>query len=114
MSDAITLLGATLRADAEALRMTSDNVANLQTAGYRREVSVMQMPFDALAATHGAGGELALLAPTIQSSTDYRTGSMQQGSSPWHMAIEGEGYFVLSTPTGEQVTRRGDFSLDAT
>jgi flagellar basal-body rod protein FlgF len=113
MTDAITLLGASMRADAEALRIASQNVANLQTPGYRREVSVLRTAFDPLL-SQGHIPAVSLIAPTMQSASDSRAGSIQQSSGPWHVALEGEGYFVLETLAGEQVTRRGDFSIDAT
>jgi flagellar basal-body rod protein FlgF len=111
MTDAIALLGASLRADAEALRVTSQNVANLQTPGYRREVSVLESGFESMARK---AASIGLLEPTMRVANDFRTGSLQQTEGPWNVALEGDGYFVLSTPSGEHVTRRGDFALDST
>lgn len=108
MTDAIALLGASLRADAEALRVTSQNVANVQTPGYRREVSVL----DFESAAHKASS-IDLLMPTPHVANDFKTGSLQQADGPWNVALSGDGYFVLNTPSGEKVTRRGDFMLDA-
>jgi flagellar basal-body rod protein FlgG len=110
MTDAIALLGASLRADAEALRVTSQNVANVQTPGYRREVSVLESGFAPMARAVAAG----LLTPTMRVANDFHAGSLQQAQGPWNVALEGDGYFVLSTPSGERVTRRGDFTLDST
>jgi len=111
MTDAIALLGDSLRADAEALRVTSQNVANVQTPGYRREVAVLEATFESAARQAVAAD---LLTPTMRVANDFRTGSLQQADGPWNVALQGEGYFVLSTPSGERVTRRGDFTLDAT
>ena len=108
MTDAIALLGDSMRADAEALRVTSQNIANVQTPGYRREVSVLE--FESMARQVAP---LDLVSPTVRVTNDFRTGSLQQTDGPWNVALQGEGYFVLSTPSGEQVTRRGDFTLDA-
>jgi flagellar basal-body rod protein FlgF len=113
MTDAIALLSVGLRADAEALRVTSQNVANIQTPGYRREVSVLEPAFESLA-QGAASASAALVPPTMRVANDWHAGSLQQASGPWNVALEGDGYFVLSTPTGERVTRRGDFTLDAT
>ena len=109
MTDAIELLGASLRADAEALRVTSQNIANVQTPGYRSEVSVLEFESAARKAA-----SIDLLTPTLRVANDFRTGSLQQSDAPWSVALQGDGYFVLSTPSGEQVTRRGDFTLDST
>ena len=109
MTDAIALLGDSMRADAEALRVTSQNIANVQTPGYRREVSVLE--FESM--TRKAAS-VDLQSPTVRVANDFRTGSLQQTDGPWNVALQGEGYFVVSTPSGEQVTRRGDFTLDST
>src|ERR1700729_2126268 len=109
MTDAIAMLGDSMRADAEALRVTSQNIANVQTPGYRREVSVLQ--FESMARKAAA---IDLLSPTVRVANDFRTGSLQQADGLWNVALQGDGYFVLNTPSGEQVTRRGDFALDST
>ena len=121
MTDAIEMLGDSMRADAEALRVTSQNIANVQTPGYRSEVSVLE--FESMArtaalqpghASHGAQASIDLAAPNVRVANDFRTGSLQQTDAPWNVALQGDGYFVLSTPSGELVTRRGDFALDST
>ena len=109
MTDAIAMLGDSMRADAEALRVTSQNIANVQTPGYRREVSVLQ--FESMARKAVA---IDLLSPTVSVANDFRTGSLQQADGLWNVALQGDGYFVLNTSSGEQVTRRGDFALDST
>ncbi len=108
MIDAIALLGDSLRADAEALRVTSQNMANVQTPGYRREVSVLEFE----SAVRRAAS-IEALGPTQRVANDFGPGSLRQTDGPWNVALSGEGYFVLSTPAGERVTRRGDFTLDA-
>ena len=113
MTDAIALLSASLRADAEALRVTSQNVANLQTPGYRREVSVLESPFESMARKVVHATPIDLLAPVPRVANDFHTGSLQQAEGPWNVALQGDGYFVLGTPSGEHVTRRGDFALDS-
>lgn len=115
MTDAIAMLGDSMRADAEALRVTSQNIANVQTPGYRSEVSVLE--FESMArkaALRPAQASVDLATPTVRVANDFRTGSLQQTDDPWNVALQGDGYFVLSTPSGELVTRRGDFSLDST
>jgi flagellar basal-body rod protein FlgF len=109
MTDAIAMLGDSMRADAEALRVTSQNIANVQTSGYRREVSVLE--FESMARK---AASIDLLTPTVRVANDFRTGSLQQADGMWNVALQGDGYFVLNTPSGEQVTRRGDFALDST
>ena len=46
MSDAIAALSDALRNDAETLRVIGQNVANIETVAYRREIAVMRPSFD--------------------------------------------------------------------
>jgi len=46
--------------------------------------------------------------------TDPRPGSLSSTGRPLDLALEGPGFFVVDTPRGERLTRRGAFRLDAT
>ena len=45
--------------------------------------------------------------------TNFVQGDLQGTSNPFHLAIDGEGYFVVATPRGERYTRSGGFTLSA-
>ena len=63
MTDSVALIASAMRADAEALRSISQNVANAQTPAYRREVPLAYSSFDAAAAAaEGLGYPVALKA----------------------------------------------------
>jgi flagellar basal-body rod protein FlgF len=60
-----------------------------------------------------ASGANAGHAPTSgQGALDLTPGTLQSTASPLNVAIEGSGFFVISTSKGEVLTRRGDFRLD--
>ena len=110
MSDAIAALSDAMRNDAETLRMIGQNVANMETVAYRREIAVMRPSFDQ--ATDAA--RAALAAPSgVESAIDLRPGTLKGSSEPLHVALEGPGFFVIDTPQGEALSRRGDFRLDS-
>ncbi|MBI3558487.1 MAG: flagellar hook-basal body protein [Deltaproteobacteria bacterium] len=44
--------------------------------------------------------------------TDHGQGSMRSTSAPFDMAIDGPGFFAVSTPSGVMFTRSGDFKVD--
>jgi flagellar basal-body rod protein FlgF len=110
MSDAIASLSDALRNDAETLRVIGNNVANMDTVAYRREISVAHPTFEQAAdeARSALGRPL-----TLQSFTDLRPGTLKSTGEPLHVALEGAGFFVVETPQGEALTRRGDFRLDS-
>lgn len=110
MSDAITALSEALRRDAETLRVIGQNVANVDTVAYRREIAVMQSTFDQAADEARA----SLSAPvTFDTVIDRRPGTLESTAEALHLALEGPGFFVVDTPQGEALTRRGDFRLDS-
>jgi len=110
MSDAIASLADALRNDAETLRVIGNNVANMDTVAYRREIAVMHPTFEqaADAARAEIGRPLA-----VQSMIDQRPGTLKSADEPLHLALEGPGFFVVDTANGEALTRRGDFRLDS-
>lgn len=103
--DAMQSVTATLQADAEAARVISQNIANAHSPAYRREISVNHATFPDVAAT--------VQTPDIGSVIDRTPGTLQNTGEPLHVAVEGSGFFVISTEHGELLTRRGDFRLDS-
>jgi flagellar basal-body rod protein FlgF len=45
--------------------------------------------------------------------TNFVQGDLQGTGNPFHLAIDGEGHFVIETPRGERYTRSGGFTLSA-
>lgn len=116
MSGTMSLIEATMRADAEAVRVIGHNIANAQVVGYRR-----QIPVSSLAATFAAATDEATLsmqaletsAPTTHISADQRSGTLQSTGRPLDVALEGSGYLVLQGASGSLLTRRGDLQVSA-
>jgi flagellar basal-body rod protein FlgG len=110
MSDAIASLSDAMRNDAETLRVIGQNVANIETVAYRREIAVMRQNFDQVTDDARAG----MAAPQqLETAIDLRPGTLKSTSETLHLALEGPGFFVVDTPQGEALTRRGDFRLDS-
>lgn len=45
--------------------------------------------------------------------TDFRQGTLKPTNNPLDMALEGNGFFEIQTPSGIQYTRNGSFMIDA-
>jgi flagellar basal body rod protein FlgG len=105
MTDPVATITAALQADAEVVRLLGQNIANASTTGYRRAVPT------AVAAAAAEEAVLDLAAPQIAAFTDFATGTLAGTRAPFDLAIEGPGFFVVATPEGEQLTRRGDFRV---
>ncbi len=106
-----------LAANASAMAVISDNIANLNTVGYKRGVT----DFTALlnsqtqGTTYNAGGVLSSTRRLIDLQ-----GSLEQSRSSTDLAIAGDGFFVVSENSnaltnGGSVafTRSGSFSVDS-
>jgi len=110
MSDAIGALAEAMRNDSETLRVIGQNVSNVDTVAYRREIAVQRMSFDQAADEARA----ELITPQFDTVIDQRPGTLKSSSNVLHLALEGPGFFVVETPNGgEALTRRGDFRLDS-
>ncbi|HVZ99585.1 MAG TPA: flagellar hook protein FlgE [Caulobacterales bacterium] len=106
-----------LAANSSAFAVISDNIANVNTVGYKRGT----VDFSALvnaqnaATTYNAGGVL----PQTRQQISLQ-GSLEQSRSSTDLAVSGEGFFVVSTnnkplANGGHVlfTRAGSFNIDA-
>ncbi|MDP1627093.1 flagellar hook protein FlgE [Parvibaculum sp.] len=108
-----------IRAQSSALGHISDNIANSQTVGFKRtDTSFQDIVTASTSRNHLPGAVLA--APSFTNSVQ---GSIDASEVPTHMAINGEGFFIVSarvaTVDGNPVfdnvnyyTRRGDFTMD--
>lgn len=112
----MSLIEATMRADAEAVRVIGHNIANAQVTGYRRQIPVNSSTSSFAVAADEAALSLQALemsAPTTHISADVRAGSLQSTGRSLDVALEGSGYLVLQGASGSLLTRRGDLQVSA-
>lgn len=117
MSGTMSLIEATMRADAEAVRVIGHNIANSQVAGYRRQIPVSGTSASFAAATDEVTLQMQAAAdrmtPTMRVATDLRAGALQSTGRALDVALEGSGFFVLQGSAGPLLTRRGDLQVSA-
>ena len=93
----------------------SNNLANINTPGYKKD----RMTFEGML----AGASTPLAVPTSKTADpllqkenvyiDYSAGSVSQTGNALDVAINGDGFFTVSTPNGTAYTRQGNFRLAA-
>ncbi len=106
MIDAITASQMAMLQDQLRLQSISQNVSNMQTPGYKREL-IEAIGFDEqLEANMTTAGE------TIKLSTQNIQGTFIQSHRPNELALAGDGYFEVQTDDGVFYTRRGDFHVN--
>jgi len=103
---------------AESIRNDSiaNNLANVNTAGFKKDVAVNKEFGEMLIHRINDGGG----APAIGSlgrgtmideiATIHSTGAMRPTGNDFDLAIEGKGFFAVETPAGVRYTRNGTFA----
>jgi flagellar hook protein FlgE len=100
-----------LTAASSALDITSNNIANADTTGFKNSQAEFGDVFSSSAvnlntSTSGEGVQL------ISSAQQFTQGDITTTSSPLDMAISGNGFFTLDSPSGYVYTRNGEFTED--
>jgi len=104
----------------ERLEITSNNLANLNTAGFKaQQLLVEALEPGAIQTTGGIGTIVSTPGGTVPAIayttiTDTSQGSIRESGNPLDVAFSGPGFFAVSTPNGERYTRQGQFHLGAT
>ncbi len=89
------------------LEVIANNLANINTTGFKRDDVFPVVLQDAVAADGGRGAPLM----TTRAATDFADGSLTRTNNPLDVAIQGGGFFVVETPAGPRYTRNGNFAL---
>jgi flagellar hook protein FlgE len=98
-----------------ALATISNNLANLNTIGYKDTSVNFQDMFYNLLGTNGSGDQLQVGSGTSVASvgTDFSGGSVQSTGVSTDVAITGNGFFVVQNGANSYYTRAGDFTQNA-
>lgn len=91
---------AALRKIEQRQEVVANNLANVSTTGFKGEMTF----------AHLLAGSTT---PVLSTATDRRQGALQQTDAPFDLAMEQDGFFVVETASGEQLTRGGTWRLDA-
>lgn len=106
MLDAISATQVAMLEDQLRLQSISQNVSNMQTPGYKRQL-IESLSFDEQFQV-----QMATVSQQIKLSTQNVQGAFVQSQHPNEMALAGDGYFEVQTDKGVFYTRRGDFHVN--
>lgn len=105
----------------KAMNVTSNNIANATTAGFKTQ-STMESSFgdhlvSRLSSIDGVSdnniGSGSFMTVNSSEYTDYTQGSVESTGRNVDMAINGEGFFLVESETyGPVLTRNGQFEID--
>lgn len=97
------------------LDVISNNLANVNTPGFKKD----KMSFEGLLAGNvnpPAVPQSSTADPILQRENmyiDYSSGPTTQSGNPLDLAIDGDGFFAVTTPEGTAYTRQGNFRTSA-
>jgi flagellar basal-body rod protein FlgG len=108
------------------LDIIANNLANVNTTGFKREKTSFRDTFARLPSDYAPDSRTNLRAepmfpePQIaarvridQSKLDFTQGHLRQTGNPLDLAISGDGFFKVKTPQGDRYTRNGNFYLSS-
>jgi flagellar hook protein FlgE len=105
-----------LAANRQAIDIIGNNLANLNTIGFKKSFFTFSDVFSASLsnAVNGAGNPMEIGLGTRVASIDqvFSQGSLRTTGSATDMAIQGSGFFVLQGDEGLFYSRAGKFSFD--
>jgi flagellar basal-body rod protein FlgG len=116
MIDALYISASGLRGEQKQIDVISNNVANMQTPGFKRsrvnfvDVASMTATSELQVAVPGYGGGTRVVSTALS----FDAGELRATQRPLDLAIDGAGFFELEAEDGHMVySRDGRFRLDA-
>jgi flagellar basal-body rod protein FlgG len=113
--------------DAEQTRLdvTANNIANVSTPGFKKsraefaDLMYQTVRQPGVATGNGTqsptGLQIGMGVRIVDTQRSHSEGDLQQTGNPLDVAIEGNGFFPITLPTGETAySRNGSFKLDST
>jgi len=94
----------------------SNNLANADTAGYKKDVTITKDFASVLITRINDGpdaptiGSLGMGVAVDEVATDQSAGTIRLTGNNFDLAMEGKGFFAVETPRGVRYTRNGTFS----
>ena len=98
------------------LDVIANNIANINTSGFKAEGVVFQEHLMPVASANRFGAADRKLSFVQDRATwhDLSQGPVQQTGNPLDVAVSGDAFLVVQTPRGERYTRNGGLQLNAT
>ena len=115
-------------AQSTKLDTIANNLANVNTAAFKRDQQVFQeyltahekpptttqIPRDvaAIESFYNMQGGDKSYVDTKGTFTDFSQGSLKHTGNTFDVGIDGKGFFEIATPSGVKLTRAGNFTMD--
>jgi flagellar basal-body rod protein FlgF len=91
----------------QQLGVISHNIANMNTAGFKSRTLTFKEHLNQRPGIEG----LSFVEPKAIVK-DFSQGNLEVTNNPLHVALKGDGFFIVNTPDGVAYTRNGQFLLN--
>lgn len=110
-----------LQASQEMLNVVGNNLANMNTAGFKAQTPMFSdllyqtLAPASLSANSGGTNPIQVGFGVMNSTMEanLNQGALTTTGNPLDLALQGQGYFVANSGSGNLYTRAGSFSIDA-
>ena len=110
--DSIAISAASgMRARMESLELLANNLANVETGGYKGDREFYSLYSSLDASTDPLTGEITTLPVIEKQWTDFSQGDLHATGNQLDFAIDGGGLFGVNTARGVRYTRNGNFRI---
>ncbi len=109
MPEITAQVGPTLKGLTREFEIIANNLANVNTAGYKRKFNEFSKSMAAMGTGAAQRNQGAL---QLRTSHDFSQGSFIETGRSLDMALCGNGFFVIETPQGPLYTRNGAFRVN--
>ncbi len=101
----------TLSTESQDLTVISDNIANVNTIGYKEKVPVFSSILAQVSVSESGTKEVSSYVSISQTLNNFSQGILMQTDQPLNVAITGPGFFIVSDGSQVYYTRNGEFKL---
>jgi flagellar basal-body rod protein FlgF len=108
MINALAALEDAMRPKLTQLEIIANNLANVNTTGFKRDRSFLEVLQQTITNADGSATEDV---EEIRQYTDFSQGSLNKTGNSLDVALKGRGFMVVETPNGMRYTRNGNFQL---
>lgn len=104
-----------LKTQSQALELAANNIANVNTTGYRGQIPSFESVLVTRASEETNGWSRLLNEFNVMNGSrlDLRQGNLAPTGNPLDLAIEGPGFFAVQSKAGTIYTRNGNLRVSA-
>ena len=113
MNNGIQAAASGMRAQIDALDILANNLANLNTTGYKEQKAFFTYLDEASAAARPEDDDPSRIrSAAARSALNLTDGTLQPTGRDFDVALVGQGYLAVQTPQGVRYTRNGGLRLN--